>query len=118
MLLARQTIRDASTRVFGEAMIPRDPLTYGIAIRIRKDGANAKHVCSCALLDASGIGRLGWLRLGFNARHQVDQRADQHVIRFFLRTRARRRSATVMTLQNPRAAQPRHNTMAPAKPEG
>lgn len=63
MVLARQTIRDASTRVFGEAMIPRDPLTYGIAIRIRKDGANAKHVCSCALLDESGkIGRLGWMR--------------------------------------------------------
>jgi hypothetical protein len=51
MLLARPTIRDASTRVFGEAMIPRDPLTYGIAIHNCKDGANAKHVCSCALLD-------------------------------------------------------------------
>jgi hypothetical protein len=45
MLLARWTIRDASTRVFGEAMIPRDPLTYGMATRIRKDGANAKRDC-------------------------------------------------------------------------
>jgi hypothetical protein len=41
MLVARQTIRHACTRVFGEAMITRDPLTYGIAIRDSKDGANA-----------------------------------------------------------------------------